>query len=241
MDGLDSPACTIHPQRQRSEYTPATKRFAERFGRFNFAAAALRPAYGMAEAMVYIATRNVNEPPEIVDSESRNRLRAKRSGARAEAATKSLVVAGVPRSQLVRIVDPHVKTSVRRDRSVIWVAWQRRSGYWHNPRRASARLAPGLSPLRRAMNSKRLAANRGFGFRPGGESRSSSAASRPPLIAYGRNHAPDDIEATIQEITSGRCAAIAVPDHGTEKLVDYRTQETGETHEDVADRSARQA
>ena len=39
------------------------------------------------------------------------------------------------------------------------------------------------------------------------------------LIVYGRNHSPDDIEATIQEITGGRCAAIAVPDEQTEKLV----------------------
>jgi fatty acid CoA ligase FadD28 len=39
------------------------------------------------------------------------------------------------------------------------------------------------------------------------------------LIVYGRNHSPDDIEATIQLITRGRCVAIAVPDDGTEKLV----------------------
>jgi long-chain fatty acid adenylyltransferase FadD28 len=39
------------------------------------------------------------------------------------------------------------------------------------------------------------------------------------LIVYGRNHSPEDIEATIQEITTGRCAAIAVPDKGLEKLV----------------------
>jgi long-chain fatty acid adenylyltransferase FadD28 len=39
------------------------------------------------------------------------------------------------------------------------------------------------------------------------------------LIVYGRNHSPDDIEATVQEITGGRCAAIAVPDNHTEKLV----------------------
>ncbi len=39
------------------------------------------------------------------------------------------------------------------------------------------------------------------------------------LIVYGRNHSPDDIEATIQSITRGRCVAIAVPDDGTEKLV----------------------
>jgi fatty acid CoA ligase FadD28 len=39
------------------------------------------------------------------------------------------------------------------------------------------------------------------------------------LIVYGRNHSPDDIEATVQEISRGRCAAIAVPDSQTEKLV----------------------
>jgi long-chain fatty acid adenylase/transferase FadD26 len=39
------------------------------------------------------------------------------------------------------------------------------------------------------------------------------------LIVDGRNHYPDDIEATIQEITGGRVAAIAVPDEKTEQLV----------------------
>jgi fatty acid CoA ligase FadD28 len=36
---------------------------------------------------------------------------------------------------------------------------------------------------------------------------------------YGRNHSPDDIEATIQEITRGRCVAIAVPNDEVEQLV----------------------
>jgi fatty acid CoA ligase FadD28 len=39
------------------------------------------------------------------------------------------------------------------------------------------------------------------------------------LIVYGRNHSPDDLEATIQTVAPGRCAAISVPDRGTEKLV----------------------
>ena len=34
-----------------------------------------------------------------------------------------------------------------------------------------------------------------------------------------RNHYPDDIEATIQEITGGRAAAISVPDDQSERLV----------------------
>jgi acyl-CoA synthetase (AMP-forming)/AMP-acid ligase II len=39
------------------------------------------------------------------------------------------------------------------------------------------------------------------------------------LIVYGRNHYPDDIEATIQQVTGGRAAAIAVPGDRTELLV----------------------
>ena len=39
------------------------------------------------------------------------------------------------------------------------------------------------------------------------------------LIVDGRNHYPDDIEATIQEITGGRVAAISIPDDRSEQLV----------------------
>src|SRR6185436_11919546 len=50
---------------------PATlQRFSERFARFNLQDRVLRPAYGMAEATVYIATREAGQPPEIVYFES---------------------------------------------------------------------------------------------------------------------------------------------------------------------------
>ena len=39
------------------------------------------------------------------------------------------------------------------------------------------------------------------------------------LIVDGRNHYPDDIEATTQEISGGRVAAISIPDDRTERLV----------------------
>ena len=39
------------------------------------------------------------------------------------------------------------------------------------------------------------------------------------LIVRGRNHYPEDIEATVQEITRGRVAAISVPVNSTENLV----------------------
>jgi fatty acid CoA ligase FadD21 len=53
------------------------------------------------------------------------------------------------------------------------------------------------------------------------------------LIIRGRNHYPEDIEATVQEITGGRVAAIAVPLNSAEKLVTVielkkRADSTGE-------------
>ena len=39
------------------------------------------------------------------------------------------------------------------------------------------------------------------------------------VIIRGRNHYPEDIEATVQEITRGRVAAISVPLDSTEQLV----------------------
>ena len=54
------------------------------------------------------------------------------------------------------------------------------------------------------------------------------------LIVYGRNHSPDDIEATSQEITGGRVAAIAVPDEGSEQLVVIaEVKKRGDSDEEV--------
>ena len=58
------------------------------------------------------------------------------------------------------------------------------------------------------------------------------------LIVRGRNHSPDDIEATIQEVIPGRCAAIAVPDDriGGEKLVTIIEVKRRGSKEDVMER-----
>jgi acyl-CoA synthetase (AMP-forming)/AMP-acid ligase II len=57
------------------------------------------------------------------------------------------------------------------------------------------------------------------------------------LIVYGRNHSPDDIEATIQQISPGRCVAIAVPEDGVEKLVGIIELKTkDESVEEAAER-----
>src|SRR5262249_9010317 len=59
------------------------------------------------------------------------------------------------------------------------------------------------------------------------------------LIVYGRNHSPDDIEATIQEITGGRAAAVSVADGHSEKLVAIIEQKKrGASDDEVAENLA---
>ena len=53
------------------------------------------------------------------------------------------------------------------------------------------------------------------------------------LIVRGRNHYPDDIEATIAEITGGRSAAITVERDRTEQLVAIVEVRNREEPEDV--------
>ena len=57
------------------------------------------------------------------------------------------------------------------------------------------------------------------------------------LIVDGRNHYPDDIEATIQEITGGRAAAISIPDDRSEQLVAIvEFKNRGDSHEEAMDK-----
>lgn len=199
---------------------PATlKRFADRFAPFNFDPRALRPSYGMAEATVYIATRQVGDPPEIghFDSETLPGGQANRCES---GSGTPLVSYGDPKSMLVRIVDPD--TSRERPGGTVGEIWVHganvASGYWQKPdeteRTFGATIvepSPGTpeGPWLRTGDS---------GFFSDGEL-FIIGRIKDLLIVYGRNHSPDDIEATIQEITAGRCAAIAVPDKGVEKLV----------------------
>ncbi len=84
-------------------------------------------------------------------------------------------------------------------------------------RRASARSARRWS-ARRRQRPKLLAPDRDSGFVSNGEL-FIVGRIKDLLIVYGRNHSPEDIEMTIQDVIASRCAAIAVPDKETEKLV----------------------
>lgn len=219
---------------------PATlRRFTERFARFNLPGQAVRPAYGLAEATVYALTRTPARPPEIVHFES-ERL-ATGTAVRCESPSGTpLVSYGAPRSPMIRVVDPDTRIECPHGTvGEIWIHGDNVAmGYWEKSRETERTFGDRLvAPSEGTPESLWLrTGDSGFFF--DGEL-FIIGRIKDLLIVYGRNHSPDDIEATVQEITRGRCAAIAVPHGGMEKLVVIiEVKKKGVSHEEGADKLA---
>ena len=193
------------------------RRFTERFSRFNLPATALRPSYGLAEAMVYVAS-SAGRPPTAArfDQEKLSAGYAKRC----DEGGVELVSHGSPRACTVRIVDPEIcKENPAGKIGEIWVHGDNvATGYWRKPQLSQqtfgARLidpSPGTpqGPWLRTGDLGVMSDDDLFIV----------GRIKDVLIVDGRNHYPDDIEATMQEITGGRVAAFSVANGGSEQVV----------------------
>ena len=200
---------------------PATlRRFAERFAPFNLQPKALLPSYGLAEAMLYVATGEAIQPPTTVffDSDELTAGHAKRCPT---GDGTPLVSYSVSHSPEVRIVDPETCTEHPVGTvGEIWVHGDNvATGYWQKPEETERTFGATLVNPSAGTPEGPWLRTGDLGVLSHGEL-FISGRIKDLLIIYGRNHSPDDIEATIQEITAGRCVAIAVPDdNGVENLV----------------------
>ncbi len=238
MAGLDlGNVCNILSGSER--VNPATlQRFTDRFSRFNLHGRVIRPSYGLAEATVYVATSGAGQPPELVDFDAEKLAdgQAKRC---ANGGGSTLVSYPLMQSPVVRIVDPETRTECP-DTTVgeIWVHGDNvATGYWQRPEDSERTFGANIvtpsagtpeGPWLRTGDSGFVADGKMFII----------GRIKDLLIVYGRNHSPDDIEATIQEITRSRCAAISVPDdRSNEKLVAIiELRKRGDTDQEAMDR-----
>ncbi|KAA1251686.1 AMP-binding protein [Mycobacterium simiae] len=202
-------------------HVATVKRFTERFAPYNLSPTAVRPSYGLAEATLYVAAPAPDTAPTTVrfDYEHLTAGQARRCGADGTVGTE-LISYGSPEPSSVRIVDP--ETMVENTSGVVGEIWVRGDhvamGYWQKPEQTMrtfnatiANAAPGTpaGPWLRTGDLGVISDGELFIM----------GRIKDLLIVDGRNHYPDDIEATIQEITGGRVAAISVPDDITEQLV----------------------
>ena len=237
MAGLDlgEVLCILSGSERIHEAT--LRRFIDRFAPHNLRGSVIRPSYGLAEATVYVATNRSGDQPGIVrfESEKLSAGHAKRCGSKSGT---PLVSYGVPQSPIVRIVDPETRTECPAGTiGEIWVHGDNVAmGYWHKLHETEQTFGGKLAAPSADTPEKDWLKTGDLGFFSDGELFIMGRV-KDLLIVYGRNHYPDDIEATIQEITGGRVAAISVSDDRTEKLVAIiELKKRGDSHEDAMDK-----
>jgi long-chain fatty acid adenylase/transferase FadD26 len=200
-------------------HAATVRRFTDRFSNFNLPEAALRPSYGLAEATLYVASSAPGSPASTVrfDYEKLAAGHAKRCDH--ERGTE-LVSYGATRATTVRIVDPDTRVENPAGRiGEIWVHGDNvANGYWRNPQASEHTFGGTLVEPSAGTPQGPWLRTGDLGVISDGEL-FIVGRLKDLLIVDGRNHYPDDIEGTIQEITRGRAAAISVPDDLGEQLV----------------------
>ncbi len=197
---------------------PATLvRFNERFAPVGFRPEMVLPSYGLAEATVYVASGSNGRAPDVVefDADQLTQGIAVRTPGGAP-----LLRYGMPVSPLVKIVDPDTCHSCP-DGTVgeIWTHGENVSaGYWRKPEQTGSAFGATLADPSGDEPATQWLRTGDRGFVSSGEL-FIVGRIKDMLIVRGRNHYSEDIEATVQQITRGRVAAIAVPDEQTEMLV----------------------
>jgi fatty acid CoA ligase FadD21 len=199
---------------------PATlERFADRFAHFNFRDHMLRPSYGLAEATVFVASGTWSDSSEVVHFDV-DELSAGRAQRCAAGAGSALVRYKLPQSPMVRIVD--VDTNRQCSQDVVGEIWVHgdnvAAGYWSRPPDEQRCFGATLVDASPGTADGPWLRTGDLGFISDGEL-FIVGRIKDLVIIRGRNHYPEDIEATVQGITGGRVAAISVPVNSTEKLV----------------------
>lgn len=206
---------------ERVQSTTA-RRFNERFSAFGLREGVQMPGYGLAEATLYVSSIVPGDELSVAafDLEKLAAGYALRVEASADDRVSEQVGLGRPRNTTYRIVDPETGTECR-DGQVgeIWVYGESvAQGYWNDPVRTAevfhARLTspPEGTPEGPWMRTGDLGVLfEGELFLVG--------RIKDLIVIDGRNHYPDDIEATVTVHTGARTAALAVPGDGTDQLV----------------------
>ena len=199
---------------------PATlQRFVDRFAHFNFRDHMMRPSYGLAEATVFVATGTWSESTPAVHFDV-GELGAGRVERCTAGSGTALVKYKVPQSPTLRIVDSETQRECPPDFvGEIWVHGENvADGYWRKPPEEQRCFGATLVDPSPGTPDGPWLRTGDLGFIYEGEL-FIVGRIKDLLIIRGRNHYPEDIEATVQEITRGRVAAISVPVNSTEQLV----------------------
>jgi acyl-CoA synthetase (AMP-forming)/AMP-acid ligase II/acyl carrier protein len=198
------------------------QRFVEAFGPFGFRWESFYPCYGMAETTLMVTGIEKGQPPQVRQADAKalqlNQVQPPQAGQE----VRWLVSCGQPsRSGQVQIVAPQTRQPCPEDTiGEIWVSHSRSTaqGYWKRPDTTQYSFAAhldetGEGPFLRTGD---------LGFLHQGQLYVTGRL-KDLIIIRGRNHYPQDIEATVEEahpaLRAGAGAAFSVDLGNAEQLV----------------------
>jgi acyl-CoA synthetase (AMP-forming)/AMP-acid ligase II len=197
------------------------RRFAATFAPHGFAAQALYPAYGMAEATVLVAAGRRGEGARI-RTFSRDGLRRHRASPPQDADAQDVVGCGrALAGERIAVVDPETCRRLGADEiGEIWVAGANvAAGYWRNSAATAAVFAAQLA----GEQSGAWLRTGDLGFLDAGGNLFVTGRSKEIVIVRGVNHYPQDIEHTVAfcdpALRRHGGAAFAADARGEERLV----------------------
>jgi len=205
---------------------------------------AICPAYGLAEATVFVTGDGTDRPPTTATFD-RTRLAAGQAVPAVPGAGHStLVSCGTPTGQRVAVVDPD--RGVALDDGLVGEIWVHgpnvARGYWRQPERSRQVFAAALAgPLPDGLPRQPWLRTGDLGMLHDGELYVTGRL-KDLLIVAGRNHYPQDVEETVAGVSPalGRVAAFTVTHDDQERVV-VMGERTGDGDDPEIIRAARQA
>ncbi|MFE3451203.1 fatty acyl-AMP ligase [Nonomuraea sp. NPDC059194] len=206
LEGLDLSGVRVMLNGAEPVRPSTISHFASVFGPYGLRPEAHTPGYGLAEATVFVAAGSTDAPPLVTDFDRDALAQGRAVPYRGEGHVSTLVSCGRPTGQQLRIDSPgdgQVGEIQVRGPNVA-------RAYWRDPERTAEVFADGW--LRTGD----------LGVIHDGELYITGRI-KDLVIVDGRNHYPQDIEATVQEasdgVRKGHVAAFAVAGAETERLV----------------------
>ncbi|GAA2400404.1 fatty acyl-AMP ligase [Nonomuraea africana] len=205
LDGLDLSGVRVMLNGAEPVRPATVSRFTSVFRPYGLRPEAHTPGYGLAEATVFVAAGAIDEPPRVTDFDRDALAEGRAVPYTGVGFASTQVSCGRPTGQRVRIDAPdgHVGEILVQGPNVA-------RAYWRDPDKSAEVFADGW--LRTGD----------LGVIHEGELYITGRI-KDLVIVDGRNHYPQDIEATAQEasqgVRRGHVAAFAVPGDETERLV----------------------
>jgi long chain fatty acid CoA FadD26 len=218
MAGLDLSGVTVTMNGAERVHASTVHRFNERFGPFGLPESAHRPSYGLAEATVFVVASDPDRPLRMVRFDA-DKLAAGHAEL-CDVGGSEQVSCGTPRSSDVRVVDP--ATMLEKPAGQVGEIWvhgaQISTGYWRNPELSRQVFHAEVADPSAGTPRGPWLRTGDLGVLVDGEL-FIVGRIKDLLIIDGRNHYPDDIEATVAQFVTGRMAAISVDTETSEELV----------------------